>query len=161
MVALLAVFSFSACDVETNEEPGGTSVQNMAGQWDVKVDAVDANGNVTMADPYGLGTFTLLTFNTAANTATEMWITDSKNFWDFKFKVSVDYAARTFSASQTPYIDGGDGTAIVTDGKVLEGKAVNLHGLPNDSIVFNIKFSDDDNALTYRISGQRYTGFTE
>ena len=28
---LAALFSFTACDVETDEEPGGTSVEKMAG----------------------------------------------------------------------------------------------------------------------------------
>ena len=50
---------------------------------------------------------------------------------------------------------------VQNDGKILEEAAKNLHGMPNDSIVFNIKFSDDDNGLIYRVSGQRYTGFYE
>ena len=39
----------------------------------------------------------------------------------------------------------------------------NLHGMPNDSIVFDISFNDDDPAYgnIYRISGQKYTGFYE
>ena len=32
MSALLAV-SFTACEVETDEEPGGTVMQEMAGKW--------------------------------------------------------------------------------------------------------------------------------
>ena len=34
--------------------------------------------------------------------------------------------------------------------------------MPNDSIVFDITFSDDEEPGTiYRIAGQRYTGFYE
>lgn len=161
MVALLAMFSFSACDVETDEEPGGTNVEKMAGQWDVTVDAVDETGKVIYTDPYGLGTITLMTYNTAANTSNEMWISDNTNFWDFAMKVAVDYNNRSFSAAEAIYKAGGEGKAVITNGKVLEGKATNLHGMPNDSIVFDIKFSDDNNGLIYRISGQRYTGFYE
>ena len=76
-------------------------------------------------------------------------------------KVDVNYDARTFSCGEQNYNAKGSGTAIVTDGKVLEGAAKNLHGMPNDSIVFDIVFNDDDNGLKYRISGQRYTGFYE
>lgn len=159
---LIAVLSFglTSCD-DSDTDPGATAVVDMAGQWDVKVDAIDESGNILYEDPYGKGTITLLTFNTAANTDKEMWISDDGNFRNFKMKVAVDYPNRTFSAPEADYDAAGTGKAVITNGKVLKGKAVNLHGMPNDSIVFDIKFSDDDNGLTYRISGQRYTGFLQ
>ena len=46
-------------------------------------------------------------------------------------------------------------------GQVLYGQGKNIHGAPVDSICYTVKFSDDDNALIYRISGKRYSGFTE
>ena len=161
LFATVFAFGFTACDVETNIEPGGTNVEKMAGKWEVTVDAVDDAGNVLYEDPYGLGTVIMYTYNTAANTNTEMWLDDDGEFWAFKMKVDVNYANRTFDCATKDYDAEGTGQGTVTNGKVLEGAATNLHGMPNDSIVFDIVFSDDDNNLKYRISGQRYTGFYE
>ena len=92
-------FGFASCSVETDEKPGGTNVQKMAGRWDVQVDAVDENGNVLYEDPYGLGTITIMTFNTADNNINEMWLDDNGKFWSFKMKVDVNYRERSFSCS--------------------------------------------------------------
>ena len=160
-MAIALTFGFTSCCVETNEEPGGTNVEKMAGRWNVMVDAVDESGNVVYKDPYHLGEFEIRTYNTADNSTTKMWLDDLGEFWAFKMKVDVNYIARTFSCAEQDYDAKGSGTAVVTDGKILEEAAKNLHGMPNDSIVFNIKFSDDDYGLIYRLSGQRYTGFYE
>lgn len=163
MFALLGCFSLVSCDTETDESAGGTEVEQMAGQWDVQVDAIDENGAVLYTDPYGLGTITLNTFNTAANTNTEMWIQES-GFWGVKMKVSVDYAAKTFTApANTSYnpADSKAGNVELLEGKVLLGQGKNLHGLPCDSICYKVKFDDDDYGFTYRVSGIRHTGFYE
>lgn len=151
----------AACDKETDIEPGGTNMENMAGFWDVTVDAIDNDGNVTMIDPYGMGVIGVNTYNTADNNSREMWLDDLGNFWAFKFVVPVDYSARTFACDSIDYDEAGSGKAIVRNGKILTGAAKNLHGMPNDSIVFDIAFSDDTNELNYRVSGQRHTGFVQ
>lgn len=160
-IVIALSFGFVSCDTETNEEPGGTNVEKMAGRWDVMVDAVDENGNVLYEDPFDKGTITIMTYNTADNSSSQMWLDDNNKFWAFKMKVDIDYVTRTFSCPSRDYDADGTGQAEVTGGKILENATKNLHGMPNDSIVFNIKFSDDDNGLIYRISGQRYTGFSE
>lgn len=161
LFAMIGAFGFTACDVETDIEPGGTNVEKMAGKWEVTIDVVDDAGNVLYEDPFGYGTVIMYTYNTAANTNTEMWLDDDGEFWAFKMKVDVNYANRTFDCATKDYDAKGTGQGTVTNGKVLEGAATNLHGMPNDSIVFNIAFSDDDYGFKYRISGQRYTGFYE
>lgn len=162
IMALVLGFGFISCDVETDEEPGGTKVQNLAGHWQVTVDIVDEDGNV-IKDPYGIGVFDLHTYNTSANEADKMWITDNSNFWQFTMKVSCDTKTLTFNCNEIDYDEVGTGQATIENGKVLLGAATNLHGMPNDSIVFDITFSDDEPAYgtTYRISGQKYTGFYE
>ena len=95
-MAVALSFGFTSCCVETNEEPGGTNVEKMAGRWNVVVDAVDESGNVLYEDPYGLGTFTIMTYNTADNGVNKMWLDDNKKFWAFKMKVDVNYIARTY-----------------------------------------------------------------
>ena len=161
LMTLLLSFGFVACSVETKEEPGGTNIEKMAGKWDVTVNVVDASGNVLYEDPYGMGVITIYTYNTSDNNTTEMWLDDDHQFWAFKMKVGINYEARSFSCPSKDYDADGTGQAEVTNGKILEGAAKNLHGMPNDSIVFDIKFSDDDYEFIYRIAGQRYTGFYE
>ncbi len=159
-MAIALSFGFVSCSVETNEEPGGTNVEKMAGRWDVTVNVVDESGNIIAEDPYGMGTFTFMSYNDANNSIDKMWLDDRGNFWSFKMKVDVNYRERTFSCPSQDYDAKGTGTAVVTNGKILENAAKNLHGMPNDSIVFDIEFSDDAGTI-YRISGQRYTGFYE
>jgi len=163
-------FSSISCSVETDEEPGGTNVEKMAGLWDVTLSVLDKDGNLIAEDPWNMGVFNVMTYNTADNSTTEMWLDDDGNFWNFKFKVGINYSARTFECGETDYDAKGTGKAKVLSGKILEGAAKNLHGMPNDSIVFDIAFSDDDEdgdevfdpyCYTYRISGQRFTGFYE
>ena len=161
LMTVALCFGFVSCDVETNEEPGGTNVEKMAGRWEVQVDAYDNEGNLLYEDPYGLGTILIMTYNTSDNSTTQMWLDDREQFWSFKFKTNVNYQARTFSNEAIDYDAAGSGKAVVANGKILEGAAKNLHGMPNDSIVFDITFDDDKYGFVYRISGQRYTGFNE
>lgn len=163
MFAVLATFGFSSCDPETDEEPGGTNVEKMAGMWDVQVHAINEDGSIEYEDPYGIGTFTINTYNTAANNNTEMWFDDS-NFWGVKMKVNVDYANAIFSAPDgtaydftTP--DGGKVKGM--KGKILYGQGKNIHGMPCDSICVEVAFDDDDYGFTYRYTGVRHSGFYE
>lgn len=165
-MALMLSTGFVACDTETDEEPGGTKVEKMCGNWDVVYDAVDADGNVVYEDPYGAGLCTIFTYNTADESMTKMYIDDQGTFWNYKFLINIDYPARTFSATDAvPYDDVATGNAIVTDGKILEGAAKNSHGMPNDSISFYIQFDDDADGAKYgwvkwHVHGQRHTGFS-
>ena len=164
MFATLACFGFSSCDPETDEEPGGTQLEKMAGMWDVQVHAINEDGSVLYEDPYGMGTFSISTYNTSANNTTEMWFDDNENFWKVKMKVNVDLANATFSAPDgTAYHfeipDGGKVKGM--KGKILYGQGKNIHGMPCDSICVEVAFDDDDNNLTYRYRGIRDSGFYE
>jgi hypothetical protein len=139
-------------------------------------------------DLFGAVDVDLFTFNTAANSSTEMWIDDDGNFWAFKFKMPIDYVAGTFSATNVPYdaanqeiadaIAAGqtpkdkDGnplaaeTATITDGKIMYGAGHNIHGMPTDSISFYITFTDDSYGARFGyakhlVTGTRYSGFYE
>lgn len=161
-MALSLTWGLTACDVETDEESGGTNIQNMCGNWDVVWYAIDANGE-------NIGDFTsgtIYTFNKADNSTTQMWIDDQKTYWNFRFLVNIDYNAMTFSCDSVDYDADGSGKAIVWNGKIMHGAAKNLHGVPTDSIVFEINFNDDGYPAKYgfdhyRVEGTRYSGFTE
>ncbi|MBO5251300.1 MAG: hypothetical protein J6B31_04815 [Bacteroidaceae bacterium] len=172
--------SFTSCDTETDEEPGGTAVEKMAGTWTVtfeqSVDEYNAifnggsNPNLesmsaeelaqqNWADIYDTGKVSIMTSNTAANIPTEMWFIDNE-FWGTQVKCNVNYDERTFSCdAQTAYEDC---VVDIIGGKVLEGAATTPRGVPADSIIAYIKYSDDYYGFTFmKVSGYRYTGYTE
>jgi hypothetical protein len=160
---LVSALLFSSCE---KDDIGGTNGEKTAGEWYVTVVAIDEGGNVVYDDDelFGIGHFHLDTYNTVANDANEMWIDDNTNFWEFKGKVSVDPNALTFSGTdvQNQYYDS---KFSVSNGKILIGAATTPSGMPADSIVFDVAFDDDTNlpigdAVSYRITGYRYTGFT-
>lgn len=118
----------------------------------------------------------IITSNTAANTDTEMLITDP--FWDEVYKVKVDPKTMTFSAGEIvddtytplmvnpvdiPRTYANDGAPVVLGGKVLKGAATAPgSGMKTDSIVFYVKYADDyGQDMYYRMSGYLKTGYTE
>lgn len=190
LMTIALSFGFVSCDVETDEEPGGTNVQNMAGRWVVSVSQVDENGEIVYGpdDLFGVVDVPLFTYNSSANSSSEMWIDDRGNFWAFKFKMPINYSAGTFSATEIPYDEANqeiadaiaagetpkdeDGnplvaeTATITDGKILYGAGHNIHGLPTDSIAFYVTFTDDPYGARFGyakhlVTGTRYSGFYE
>jgi hypothetical protein len=158
---MVAGVFFTSCE---KDKIGGTATESLAGEWYVTADAVNADGSVWEEDLFGLGHFLLATYNTASNSATELWVDDSEHFWAFKSKVTADINTQTFS------IDNADNEyydckVTILNGKILPGVATTPSGMPADSIVFEISFDDDTypeqyGYARYRISGYRYTGFT-
>ena len=136
----LLVFVLAGCE---KDEIGNTATEALAGEWKVTVDAVDEGGNVIAEDFNGIGHILMNTYNTAANTPTEMYVDDIGHFWEYKVRVKSDVNALTFAS------DGG---------KILLGAATTPHGTPADSIVYYISFSDDEPGMRYKVSGYRYTG---
>jgi len=163
-----AVFTTS-CE---KEEVGSTATESMAGQWYVTADAVDESGNLVYADAdlFGIGRFMLLTYNTSANSANEMIITDLGNFWDFKVKVSCDQTGMTFSTNTTEnnnlVADYEDINVTITNGTITKDGGVQNNGSKADAIDFYITFSDDAYPANYgyakyHVYGVRYSGLAE
>lgn len=157
LILLLTTLSFVLISCDDDTDPGGTAVEKMAGDWWVTVNVID-NGQ-EYADFYGVGHILMTTYNTAANLSSEMWLDDQEHFWDFKTKVNVDYAARTFSTNG--FVDNTyyASKIRITDGKILEGAAKTPSGMPADSIVYFVEFDDDTDEYLHKISGFRRTGF--
>lgn len=157
--ALMLAIGFASCDVETNEEPGGNQIGDMAGLWEITVDAVDEAGNVLYEDPYGMGVVTISTYATATDATDKMWLLDN-SFYGLQLLVPINLSARTFEANDVDYDLVGTGKTTLK-GKVLPGAGRNLHNAPVDSICIEATFDDDSNGLIWRYSGIRYQGFTE
>lgn len=178
ILLIIVAFSFVLFSCEDDKtEPGGTAVEKMAGDWWVtyqssveeynylfggegSMPSVDNIENWTWDYVYSDAHSLLFTYNTAANTADSMFISDDGAYWDFKAKVGVNYPKRIFANSASVPNLSYDSSVEIIGGKILEGAATSPSGMPVDSIVFYIKFSDDSYGFTYtKVSGFRRTGF--
>ena len=158
LILLVAAISFAFTSCETVTEPGGTAVQDMAGEWWVTAVYKDAG----VWKDSGVGHFKFSTYNTAANLSTEMWLNDHGSFWNFKSVVKVDYTAKTFLTTDSVTTNSASFPSekvLITAGKVLKGAAKTPSNVAADSIVFTTVFNDDKDSIVYKISGFRRTGF--
>lgn len=177
----LSIFLFAAALVftscEKTTEPGGTAIQDMAGDWWVTYEnsleeydvlfgtgttmpSADTLENWSWGDVYGAGVTRLLTYNTNANDADSMYVYDQKNFWNYKGKVPVSYDALTFGKNDSIPNLGYDINMVIRSGKILKGAATTPSGQPADSIIFYVGYSDDGYGFTFfKVSGFRRSGF--
>lgn len=132
--ALFFCAGLTSCE---KEEIGGSAIESMAGQWYVQVDAVDDNGNPIEEgeDYFGKGKTILLTYNTANESTTEMWL-DNLGEWNIaqmydqyfeygyimpsynvKTRVKIDLNNLTFSSTESENF--GDGWDYVRENSVV------------------------------------------
>ena len=142
-------FMLMGCEKET--EPGGTAVEKMAGDWWV---TVTVNGEAVA------GPVKMFTYNTAANVATEMWLDDGGNFWNFKIKMKSDANAMTFLTDDFVDNQKYESKVKILNGKVTLNGAKTPSNMPADAIHFEVSFSDDEAPSTvYVVDGFRRSGF--
>lgn len=155
----IAAVAALAVSCQQEPDPGGTQVQDMAGEWWVHYEVETSPG--TFEDVVG-GYVKLMTFNTASNSDT-IWITDLDHFWEFQVKAAASPSTKEFSITEeTEIVHGADVT--IEDGKVLTGKGKSISGVTTDSIHFVVSFSDEipvPYETKFRVSGHRRTGFLE
>jgi hypothetical protein len=156
LATMLLCMAITSCQ---KEDIGGTATESLAGQWYVLANMVNDDGSV-IEDPYGLGRFQILTYNTAANNPNEIWIDDSKNFWNFKVKATGDINNLTFSAASAQNQRGDEITVNITNGKIIKNGGVQNNGSPADYITMDVEFSDNPGTI-YRLEGVRYSGLEE
>lgn len=162
---MMLVFSVTACMEDA--EVWDSSVKGLSGEWYVKynVEGLDE-------DPFGAGYTTLLTFNTADDNGTEMWLTDvvngTPNFWKYMVKVPVDMNNKTFGGEEIikSVIDDYEIKIIVKNGIVVEDAMMLPSGTTADSIYYEIWFEDISDAglpdeQFMQVSGYRKSGFQE
>jgi hypothetical protein len=151
LVAALVLTSFVACDEVGDTDPGGTSVESMAGDWFVTL--TDSEGHVIVENAIHS------TYNTAANDNT-MWIDDHENGYVIKCKVDVDTKTGTFTATSAENILDGSKVTI-TNGKIEKGAGVTKGGHKVDKISFRAHFDYDDAGYDILYEGHKRTGFYE
>lgn len=174
LVSFFAALFVASCSPYTDEEPGGTAVQDLCGTWTITVEAsVGENagtkdlGAMTKteldavddwADLHNAGVIALRTYNTANNDKDSLWFHDAY-FWGEKFKIGCNYSNLTFQADSVPAISGSGCEATLRYGQVLKGAATTPRGQKADSIIVYV-FYNDGYDFTYKFSGYRYTGFS-
>ena len=177
--ALMAMLvAFTSCE---KNEVENTATVEAAGEWHVTFAAIDESGDVLDDDWFGDGVYNIATSNTASNEPDKMYIIDNVNTAvPYQVMVNLDLKNLTFSATDAENLYGpGDlepffgehiyfGERItVTDGKIVKNGTKTPSGQPADYIEFYISFSDDPLpemtgiANKYKVSGFRYTGFTD
>ena len=148
---LLVLVSFSSCDEGGDPDPGGTTVEDYAGDWFITLTDTDGNTLVENA----LHT----TYNTSANDNT-MWIDDHENGYWIKAKVTVNLADGTFTATDAENLLDGS-LVTITEGKIEKGAATSLGGHTVDKISFRAHFDYDADGYDILYEGHKRTGFLE
>jgi len=179
----------------TKDDAGGTATQETAGEWYVYVDAVDADGNVVddnyVFEDLGIanGPAIVRTYNTAANVADKMYISDISyvsesvymggyygefTFFGFCVPIDVNASAKTFQTASGAFVESIAanydydyyGIAEFCTAKVLNGVITPNGGTQNngsvaDTIEFDLYLQNDFNQCYYNAVYSAYFPTTE
>lgn len=161
LFSLSLIATFFSCDSIGDPDAGGTSTENMAGDWYVQMYTKGEEPS---------GAYALITtYNTSKNDGKEMWIDDHLHLWYFKVKSPVDVSSLTFSGADLPSsVDDDDDastppyeiTVTITNGQISLNDTETSGGNISNGISFDIEFSDDPGNV-YTVSGYKYIGFPE
>lgn len=160
IATMLALVSASSCG---HFEVENTATVDLAGNWMCTIYYGEDGEWV----PYANSEF--VTYNTAANVATEMWVNDYEGFWGTLCKVDCSNSELTFGKEGAEYEDQYYGVNQKIWGGKVTKNAVQAPGTPTtcDKIEFFIAFEDDQDLdknpyiTTYYVAGYRRTGFPE
>jgi hypothetical protein len=145
----LFVVAFSSCDVKEEYEQINSQVMEASGEWWIKFSKTG----------YETGYLKVLTFNTAADVATEMWISDNGNWKNIKVKCPVNIENLTFAGTNLANA-ATSMTVVIKNGKITKGGGLSTSGVVTDKISFEIELSSEP-GVTYKAEGTRKTGFVE
>ena len=120
-------------------DPQFNATYPISGDWTIRV-----NDGTNISEP-----LFMRIYNTSFSTDS-VWIDDNFTYWQTKTKVKVDMTTLTFfgTDAQNEYYDS---QVSYADGKLIG----------NDSIYFEVMFSDDPDNLTYIYSGHRKVSYEE
>ncbi|MBV5312102.1 MAG: hypothetical protein JZU47_02330 [Prolixibacteraceae bacterium] len=148
-ILFLFVVAFSSCDVKEEYEQINSQVMEASGEWWIKFSKTG----------YETGYLKVLTFNTAADVATEIWISDNGNWKNIKVKCPVNIENLTFAGTNLANT-ATSMTVVIKNGKITKGGGLSTSGLVTDKISFEIELSSEP-GVTYKAEGTRKTGFVE
>lgn len=153
LAAVIFSVCFTACDqVESEPDTSDVVIEEITGTYFVQT---------FLGDDLVLDYESINIYNTAANTATEMWIDDNEHIWPFKVKSPLNLDDLTFSGTTLEseiLIDNEIVTMTITNGKITKDDTKTTGGNISDGISFDAEFSDDLGNI-YTIKGYKHTGF--
>ena len=138
---------------QKDAEIGGTAVQDMSGDWHVRVNETGSY-------------FTLYTFNTSDNSPNLMWVQGTglktaSTAIGVKGKVPIVYSDKTFGGENIENIAATKADIpefSIASGKIIPNGTVGpASKSPTDSIYFELNV----NGVVYKVSGFHKTGFLE
>jgi hypothetical protein len=135
--------------VKEEYEQINSQVMEASGEWWIKFSKTG----------YETGYLKVLTFNTAADVATEMWISDNGNWKNIKVKCPVNIENLTFAGTNLANA-ATSMTVVIKNGKITKGGGLSTSGVVTDKISFEIELSSEP-GVTYKAEGTRKTGFVE
>jgi len=180
LALMLLALGFISCE---KEEVGGTATQDVAGEWYVTIDMIDSGGDTNSAADmveagwYDVEKGIIRTFNTAANVADKMYISDMSTFGGgvkgysnispylcFNVPVNIDQATGTFSTANNDFVtnleenygyDPEDGWAEeeryakvkIINGKITKNGGKQNNGSPDDTIEFDLYIDNNYDVL--------------
>jgi hypothetical protein len=164
----LLIIGLSACK---KEEPiGGTSVQDMSGEWWVQAKDADGKFSTFLGEDF----VKIVTFNTSDNSTSQMWV-DLTEFWGtntppkqlVQVKANVNTGDKTFSITNgnnvpdNGYKNDPNLKITIKNGKVITDGAVGPGSKQKtDAISLDVEFSDEPGTI-YKLSGYHRTKFPD
>lgn len=163
ILLLLAVILLPFTSCQPDPEVGGTKVQELAGDWWVKIYYQEEdNGPWEEFDP---GYYRFSTYNTATDDGKEIIVTDNETVWgDLKVKVPCDPKTLTFgSPDEVISILDDEVTYIVSEGQIFPKGTTTASKTVTDSIDFKINdfYYTEMYGIKLRVAGYRHTGWEE
>ena len=149
LLYLILVALVISCETLPDPEYEHSTIWPVSGEWWVTYKFDFGSG---LDDWYGVGYTRLQTFNTSANNADSVWITDDGHFWDYKVKAGLNMGQKTFAVDQGIDLIWDDTTSI-SNGQIIER-------VDGDSIYMEIVWASDP-TTTYICSGRRVKGFLD
>ena len=157
LTLMAVVIGLSSCNKPFPHE--GTATESLAGNWICTIYYSDG----TQWVPYYAAEY--MTYNSAANIGTELWLDDQEDFWGTKCKIDSDASAATFGQEEKEYTDLYNNVKQkIWGGKISVGAAIApVSESVCDKIEFFIAFEDDTTPYetTFYVAGYRRTGYPE
>ncbi len=155
LVLIFAISSFLiSCENDgyAGYDPGETVVQELSGEWFVKL--YDQSGTALT------GYSRISTYNTAQNT-NEIWVDDEEHFFPLKVTASASIENLTFNTQNAENLYDEEAVATITDGKVIKnGTPASGTRVIVDSLAFTVELANDPDS-PYLVAGYKRTGFFE
>jgi hypothetical protein len=163
------VISFVSCDMKEDFKPENSNAVDFAGEWNYGIYSADLATSYKIYDRNKL-----LTYNTSANLANEIWVVTNAVPADLKLKFKSTFTGDVSSFSSTVQSDnvnfltapatapGSVGatyqlvqykTCAVQSGKIISKAAISKAGNPTDSIYLQVNAVQNTSAFVGVASG--------